>query len=65
MEFLLSPKQQLVRRTLREFAASKLAPIAHDLDQQARRIRAMLAEYDVDALVDPVIELAEQRMGAS
>jgi len=36
LEFRLSEKQRSVRRTLREFAATRLAPIAQELDQQAR-----------------------------
>jgi TolB-like protein len=38
--------------------------IQGDLDQQARRVRAMLAEHDVDALVGPVIEMAEEKLAA-
>ena len=38
--------------------------IRGDLDRQAQRIRAMLAEHDVDALVGPVIELAEKKLAA-
>ncbi|MEW6440645.1 MAG: acyl-CoA dehydrogenase family protein [bacterium] len=36
MEFSLTDKQQAVRRAVREFAGARLAPIAHELDQQAR-----------------------------
>lgn len=36
MEFRLSEKQRAVRRTVREFAVARLAPIAQELDQQAR-----------------------------
>ncbi len=36
MDFQLTPKQQVVRRTVRAFAQEHLAPIAHELDQQAR-----------------------------
>ena len=36
MEFQLTPKQQVIRRTVREFATTRLGPIAHELDQHAR-----------------------------
>ena len=36
MEFALTQKQQIIRRTVREFALARLAPLAHELDQQAR-----------------------------
>ncbi len=36
MDFEISPKQRVIRRTVREFATSRIGPIAHELDQQAR-----------------------------
>jgi len=33
-----------------------------DLDQQARRIRNMLAQYDIDELLAPVMALAQERV---
>lgn len=36
MHFALTPKQQVVRRTVRAFAEERIAPVAHELDQQAR-----------------------------
>jgi butyryl-CoA dehydrogenase len=36
LDFQLTSKQKVIRRTVREFAASRLAPLAHELDQQAR-----------------------------
>ncbi len=36
MDFHLTPKQQLIRRTVREFAEEHLAPIAQEIDRQAR-----------------------------
>jgi hypothetical protein len=35
--------------------------IKADLDHQAKRIRGMLAQHDVDQLLAPVMELAEKR----
>jgi tetratricopeptide (TPR) repeat protein len=39
--------------------------IQADLDQQAERIRRMLARYDVDQLLAPMMELAEERFADS
>ncbi len=36
VDFEISPKQRVVRRAVREFATSRIGPIAHELDQQAR-----------------------------
>lgn len=36
MELGLTQKQQVIRRTVREFAVNRIAPVAHELDQQAR-----------------------------
>jgi len=36
VEFRLTQKQQVIRRTVREFARNRIAPVAHELDQQAR-----------------------------
>jgi len=36
LDFDLGSKQKLIRRTVREFAESRLAPAAQELDQQAR-----------------------------
>jgi len=36
VEFRLTQKQQVIRRTVGEFARNRIAPVAHELDQQAR-----------------------------
>ena len=36
VDFEINPKQRVIRRTVREFATSRIGPIAHELDQQAR-----------------------------
>jgi len=36
LDFQLSSKQRVIRRTVREFAEKRLAPLAQELDQQAR-----------------------------
>ena len=36
MNFELSDEQELIRRTVREFAESKVAPVAEELDREAR-----------------------------
>ena len=36
MDFEINPKQRVIRRTVRGFATSRIGPIAHELDQQAR-----------------------------
>ncbi len=36
MDFQVTPKQRVLRRAVREFAEGRVAPIAHELDQQAR-----------------------------
>ena len=36
MDFQLSDKQKVIRRTVRDFAENRIAPLAHELDEQAR-----------------------------
>ena len=36
MNYELSDEQELIRRTVREFAESKVAPVAEELDREAR-----------------------------
>jgi butyryl-CoA dehydrogenase len=36
LDFQLTSKQKVIRRTVREFAVNRIAPLAHELDQQAR-----------------------------
>ena len=36
MEFHLTQKQEVIRRTVRDFAENRIGPVAHELDQQAR-----------------------------
>jgi len=36
LDFQISSKQKVIRRTVRDFAENRLAPVAHELDQQAR-----------------------------
>jgi butyryl-CoA dehydrogenase len=36
LDFEISPKQRVIRRTVREFATTRIGPVAHELDRQAR-----------------------------
>jgi butyryl-CoA dehydrogenase len=36
VDFQITPKQRVIRRTVRDFATTRIGPIAHELDQQAR-----------------------------
>jgi alkylation response protein AidB-like acyl-CoA dehydrogenase len=44
VNFELSDEQELVRRTVRDFAESRVAPVAEELDQQARFPYELVAE---------------------
>ena len=43
-DLALSPEQDLVQRTARDFATEKLLPIAADIDREATVPKAILAE---------------------
>ncbi len=56
MNFALSDEQDLIRRTVREFAETKVAPVAEELDRDARfpyEIVAELAELGLMGLPVP------------
>ncbi len=44
MNFELSEEQELIRRTVREFAETKVAPVAEELDREARFPYELVAE---------------------
>jgi short/branched chain acyl-CoA dehydrogenase len=44
LNFELSDEQELIRRTVREFAETKVAPVAEELDRQARFPYELVAE---------------------
>ena len=44
MNFELSDEQELIRRTVREFAGTKVAPVAEELDREARFPYELVAE---------------------
>ncbi|HLY87191.1 MAG TPA: acyl-CoA dehydrogenase family protein [Gaiellaceae bacterium] len=44
MNFELSDEQELIRRTVREFAKTKVAPVAEELDREARFPYELVAE---------------------
>ncbi len=44
MNFELSDEQELIRRTVREFAETKVAPVAEELDREARFPYELVAE---------------------
>ena len=44
MNFALSDEQELIRRTVRDFAETKVAPVAEELDRQARFPYELVAE---------------------
>ncbi len=44
MNFELTDEQELIRRTVREFAESKVAPVAEELDREARFPYELVAE---------------------
>jgi len=44
LNFELSDEQELIRRTVREFAESKVAPVAEELDREARFPYELVAE---------------------
>ncbi len=56
MNFELSDEQELIRKTVREFAETKVAPVAEALDREARfpyELVAELAELGLMGLPDP------------
>jgi short-chain 2-methylacyl-CoA dehydrogenase len=56
LNFALTDEQELIRRTVREFAESKVAPVAEELDREARfpyEIVAELAELGLMGLPIP------------
>src|SRR5207237_7414406 len=44
LNFELSDEQELIRRTVREFAETKVAPVAEELDREARFPYELVAE---------------------
>ena len=44
MNFELSDEQELIRRTVREFAETKVAPVAEELDREERFPYELVAE---------------------
>ena len=44
MNFELSDEQELIRRTVRDFAETKVAPVAEELDREARFPYELVAE---------------------
>src|SRR5207237_8464205 len=44
LNFELSDEQELIRRTVRDFAETKVAPVAEELDREARRPHELVAE---------------------
>ena len=57
MNFELSDEQELIRRTVREFAETKVAPVAEELDREARFPYELVAELgDLGLMGLPVPE---------
>ncbi|HKD32686.1 MAG TPA: acyl-CoA dehydrogenase family protein [Gaiellaceae bacterium] len=57
MNFDLSPEQELVRRTVREFAEEKVAPVAAELDREHRFPHELVAELaDLGLMGMPIPE---------
>ena len=44
MNFELTDEQELIRRTVRDFAESRVAPVAEELDREARFPYELVAE---------------------
>src|SRR5206468_13016600 len=66
LNFELSDEQELIRRTVREFAETKIGPLAEELDREARfpyELVAELGELGLMGLPIPEERSEERRVG--
>ena len=63
MNFELSDEQELIRRTVREFAETKVAPVAEELDREARFPRKAIDAARAKATVGEISDAMEKVFG--